>query len=100
MSVKDFIYCESVLSKESCDKFIKFFEDNIKLAGPGMMGVDTPIGSLEIHLKLIKKYPNLLLILIPRHVERINDLRRDLIKYNLKYPSYKEGLDYIFNNFI
>ena len=40
---------------------------------------------LEIHLKLIKKYPNLLLILIPRHVERINDLRRDLIKYNLKY---------------
>ena len=46
---------------------------------------------LEIHLKLIKRYPNLLLILIPRHVERINDLRRDLIKYNLKYHIHSDN---------
>ena len=51
MTVGDFIYCESVLSKESCDKFIKFFEDNIQHANPGMMGEDTPIGSLEINLR-------------------------------------------------
>ena len=51
MSVGDFIYCESVLSKESCDGFIKFFEDNIENAGPGMMGDGTPIGNLEIYLK-------------------------------------------------
>ena len=46
---------------------------------------------LEIHLKLIKRYPNLLLILIPRHVERINDLRRDLIKHNLKYHIHSDN---------
>ena len=51
MSVGDFIYYENVLSKESCDSLIRYFEDNIELAGPGMMGLDTPIGNKEIHLQ-------------------------------------------------
>ena len=51
MSVGDFIYYESVLPKESCDNLIRFFDDNKHLQGLGMMGVNTPIGSLEISLK-------------------------------------------------
>ena len=29
-----------------------------------------------------------------------NKKMKKFFKYNLKYPSYKEGLDYIYNNFI
>ena len=53
MSVADFIYCESVLSKESCDSLVRYFEDNIELAIPGYMGhYHTPIGNLEIQLEV------------------------------------------------
>ena len=51
MSVGDFIYYERVLPKESCDSLIRFFDDNKHLQGLGMMGVNTPIGSLEISLQ-------------------------------------------------
>ena len=51
MLVGDFIYCESVLPKESCDSLVRYFEDNKQLAGAGLMGEDIPIGSLEIYLQ-------------------------------------------------
>ena len=37
-----------------------------------------------VHNKLKKKYKNLLTIIIPRHIERVNDIMDDLIKLNLK----------------
>jgi len=36
----------------------------------------------EIHLSLLKKYKNLLLILIPRHTNRINDIKKELINFD------------------
>ena len=56
MSVADFIYCENVLPKESCDSLIRYFEDNKHLAGPGKMGVNTLIGNTEMYLKPSDQY--------------------------------------------
>ena len=36
-----------------------------------------------VHLKLKKKYKNLLTIIIPRHVDRVNQIKADLNKLNL-----------------
>ncbi len=38
----------------------------------------------EIHSRLIKKFQNLVLIIIPRHTDRIKDIERELSKFNLK----------------
>ena len=43
----------------------------------------------NIHLKLKKKFNNLLTIIIPRHVERCPQIKKDLEKNNLKV--YVEG---------
>ena len=40
---------------------------------------------LKIHQKLIKKFKDLILIIIPRHTYRINDITKDLLKYNMKF---------------
>ena len=36
-----------------------------------------------IHLKLKKKFKNLITIIIPRHVDRVNQIKSDLVKLNL-----------------
>ena len=40
---------------------------------------------VRIHQKLIKKFKDLILIIIPRHTYRINDITKDLLKYNMKF---------------
>ena len=39
---------------------------------------------LKIHNKLIKKYKNLMLIIIPRHIGRVNSILKDVSASNLK----------------
>ena len=56
MEKNDFIYCEKgALSKEACDDYIKFFEDNIGIASPGgMQQSKNPLDDLEICLDIEK----------------------------------------------
>ena len=39
---------------------------------------------LKVHNKLIKKYKNLMLIIIPRHIVRVNSILKDISTLNLK----------------
>ena len=39
----------------------------------------------EIHKKLLKRYKNLLLIIIPRHTHRIDQIQNELIELNLNF---------------
>ena len=39
---------------------------------------------LKVHNKLIKKYKNLMLIIIPRHIVRVNSILKDIYALNLK----------------
>jgi|ETNvirenome_6_85_1030632.scaffolds.fasta_scaffold116951_2 hypothetical protein len=60
MSKNDFIYCEKgAFSKESCDDYIKFFEDNIGIASPGGMQNKNSVNDLEICLDIEKCDRNL-----------------------------------------
>ena len=60
MEKNDFIYCEKgAFSKEACDDYIKFFEDNIDLASPGGMQNGNPVDDLEICLEIEKCDRNL-----------------------------------------
>ena len=43
----------------------------------------------EVHKQLKKKYKNLLTIIIPRHIERINRIEKDLKNLNLKTHLHK-----------
>ena len=43
----------------------------------------------EVHKKLKKKYKNLLTIIIPRHVDRVQKIKEELIKLNLKVHSHE-----------
>jgi 3-deoxy-D-manno-octulosonic-acid transferase len=52
---------------------------------------------LEIHKKLLKKYKNLILVIIPRHVERIEEIKREIKNLNLKYQIHNQKK--IINNF-
>jgi len=52
---------------------------------------------LEIHKKLLTKHKNLILVLIPRHVERIEQIKREIENLNLKYQIHNQKK--IINNF-
>ncbi|MFP3014353.1 MAG: lipid IV(A) 3-deoxy-D-manno-octulosonic acid transferase [Arsenophonus sp.] len=47
---------------------------------------------LEAHNKLLTQFPNLLLILIPRHPERFSKTKELIIKYKLRYVCRSENL--------
>ena len=60
MEKNDFIYCEKgAFSKEACDDYIKFFEDNIGIASPGGMHNNNSLDDLEICLDIEKCDRNL-----------------------------------------
>ena len=40
---------------------------------------------VEIHQRLLKKFKNLILIIIPRHIDRINDIIKEISSYKLGY---------------
>jgi len=42
-----------------------------------------------IHKRLKKKYKNLLTIIIPRHIERVDSIQKDLLKLNLKIQTHE-----------
>ena len=42
----------------------------------------------QVHNELKKKYKNLLTIIIPRHVERVNSIKSDLERLNLKVQTF------------
>jgi 3-deoxy-D-manno-octulosonic-acid transferase len=42
-----------------------------------------------IHKRLKKKYKNLLTIIIPRHIERVDSIQKDLLKLNLKVQTHE-----------
>ena len=42
----------------------------------------------QVHNELKKKYKNLLTIIIPRHIERINSIKSELEKLNLKIQTF------------
>ena len=45
-------------------------------------GEEDVCGSVQV--KLLKKFKNLVLVLIPRHVERVKSLSKELSKFNLR----------------
>ena len=45
----------------------------------------------KVHIKLKKKYKNLLTIIIPRHVERVNAILTKLGKFNLKVQKFSSN---------
>ena len=42
-----------------------------------------------IHKSLKKKYKNLITIIIPRHIERVDSIQKDLLKLNLKIQTHE-----------
>ena len=48
----------------------------------------------DLHIKLKKRIPNLITIIIPRHVERTNEIIRMLDNKNLKYVKHSENKRY------
>ena len=45
----------------------------------------------NLHIKIKKKIPNLITIIIPRHVERTNEITQMLYKKNLKFTQHSEN---------
>ena len=45
---------------------------------------------ISVYQRLLKRYSNLILVLIPRHVERVGDIKKIMIKYNLKYHIHSQ----------
>ena len=45
----------------------------------------------NLHIKYKKKIPNLITIIIPRHIERTNDIAQMLEKKNLKFAKHSEN---------
>ncbi len=43
----------------------------------------------EVHNELKKKYKNLLTIIIPRHIERVNEIKSEMLNLNLKVHTYE-----------
>mgnify|MGYP001163942734 CR=1 FL=1 len=43
----------------------------------------------EVHKELKKKYKNLLTIIIPRHIERVNEIKSEMLNLNLKVHTYE-----------
>lgn len=45
---------------------------------------DEELFCAKVHLKLKKKYPKLLTVIIPRHIDRVEEITNKLLKLNLK----------------
>ena len=45
---------------------------------------------ISVYQKLLKKYSNLILVLIPRHVDRVGDIKKFMIKFDLKYHIHSQ----------
>ncbi len=45
----------------------------------------------EVHLKLIKKFKNLILIIIPRHIERVKDITKELSILEMKQHIHSDN---------
>ena len=52
-------------------------------------GEETICGSVQV--QLLKKFKNLVLIIIPRHVERVKNLSKELSQYNLKQHIHSDN---------
>ena len=44
-----------------------------------------------VHKKLKKKFKNLLTIIIPRHIDRVEIIKKELIRYNLKISTFSSN---------
>ncbi len=44
-----------------------------------------------VHKKLKKKYKNLMTIIIPRHIERVNDIKSEMLNLNLKVYNHESN---------
>ena len=64
-------------------KLIKFFSNKTTWCASSTHETEEKFAGL-VHLKLKKKYKNLLTIIIPRHVERAEEIKDQLLKLNLK----------------
>ena len=45
----------------------------------------------EVHLKLIKKFKNLILVIIPRHIERVKDITKELSILEMKQHIHSDN---------
>ena len=77
-------YAQSEIDKiKISKKLIKFFSNKTTWCASSTHETEEKFAGL-VHLKLKKKYKNLLTIIIPRHVERAEEIKDQLLKLNLK----------------
>ena len=74
------------------DKFkkIKHFQNKTVLCSASTHSNEEEIFA-NLHIKYKKKIPNLITIIIPRHIERTNEIAQMLEKKNLKFARHSEN---------
>ena len=75
----------------------KFFEKKIVLCSASTHHNEEEIFA-DLHIKYKKKFPNLITIIIPRHVERTDEITQMLDKKNLKFVRHSENKKNYKNN--
>ena len=68
----------------------KFFKDKIVLCSASTHHNEEEIFA-DLHIKYKKKIPNLITIIIPRHIERTNEIIQMLYKKKLKFVKHSEN---------
>ena len=68
----------------------KFFKDKIVLCSASTHHNEEEIFA-DLHIKYKKKIPNLITVIIPRHIERTNEIIQMLYKKKLKFVKHSEN---------
>ena len=68
----------------------KFFKDKIVLCSASTHRNEEEIFA-DLHIKYKKKIPNLITVIIPRHIERTNEIIQMLYKKKLKFVKHSEN---------
>ena len=69
---------------------VKYFKNRTVLCSASTHNNEEEIFA-NLHIKYKKKIPNLITIIIPRHIERTNDIAQMLEKKNLKFARHSEN---------
>ena len=75
----------------------KFFKDKIVLCSASTHRNEEEIFA-DLHIKYKKKIPNLITVIIPRHIERTNEIIQMLDKKKLKFVKHSENRKNYKNN--
>ncbi len=75
----------------------KYFENKIVLCSASTHHNEEEIFA-DLHIKFKKKFPNLITVIIPRHIERTDEIIQMLDKKNLKFVRHSENKKNYKNN--